>query len=246
MLVHRVQARLLARSRTETHVRAARLKGGANRRCNGLLFVLRNDHRFPGERGTLFPDMKQVSSVRLICAPSGAGKSYLCTRFPERFQDLDHHPEVAAVYRQLGERFGHGWYNRPDYQEVVRPLKHERMALAFSHLKPQRQHYMTAEIGAAITARRMEVNPIQLFVWLPTAERITRNQQQKSGSSQPRWTLERNQEVVEYFRKYVNELSLPLICDKCIREEGCVWLHTGTHRIDPRDTSILFSEGSDK
>lgn len=160
-----------------------------------------------------YPDRNTL----FVVAPTGAGKStwIKASSTPQVFGDADHDPAVAALYKELKNRFGPAWWSGPVHADA-RAFKNARMPGLFEKLSPSKI-WFTAEAEAVSVC--LDRNPGMRAIFIvPSAQRLTQQQldraeRQATGGrvpSQPVFDLAKNTGVVKHYRAVAAMLEAPV------------------------------------
>lgn len=141
--------------------------------------------------------------IRMIVAPSGAGKSFHAKL--GLLTDGDHLPLVADAYKSLDTLHGKRWWMLSEYDKDIKPHKERWLLAAFKQSFPNRwgteiPPVATAEMGVAVElVRQGLLLPDEILVWIPTPETLTARQAVRNSDSQPLQGVEKNKEWANFF-----------------------------------------------
>lgn len=145
--------------------------------------------------------------IRVVLAPSGAGKTYAARA--GYVVDGDTLPAVAAAYKRLRHRFGDKWWENDKSGPVKVRLLGEAYATELGRTGSRAKPIGTAEDKAILPLIGEGVlDPSEVVWFAPTPEQLTANQRDRANRQralygevrQPEQSLERNS---AYLRDFV-------------------------------------------
>lgn len=151
----------------------------------------------------------------IIVAMSGTGKTHAASRDPD-LRDADQDPALAAAYQRLGKEFGSHWWDRDDYEQVVRPVKRKLMAGRIREMgQAENETWLTAELGiVSDLIRKGKLHRDNVVAWIPSVSTIHRRhllRHQEGNSAQPVWDMGRINQVRQEYLKGAKALGLEVV-----------------------------------